>query len=168
MNYSENLSSFVMTLLEKNNEKRKSLKEILEYFPNTINKIENNNEKKQTTPTSLFKQNIELKSPVKIVTKNEFDNEDWKKPPENFSKPEIISSIGVLHEKTHNDFLVEFNQPKIDNFVAAKIEKDEIKSFQKDQRKEIEKAKNSPQKFKIRPCSANIMISNKVKEKSNF
>lgn len=179
--YSENLSSFIMALLEKNNEKRKSLVEILEYFPNAKKKTEKNEEKKQIAPVQQLKTNIEIKSPVNLELKKEMDfvsYDDFKKIQENKKtlentvKTPLISSVDIPQEKPQNKNEQVINnipspakEQKIDNFIA-KTEKNEIPIIEKPEEKNkdlLEKEKN-PQKFKIRPCSANVKLSNKVKE----
>ena len=179
--YSENLSNFIMALLEKNYEKRKSLVEILEYFPNARKKTEKNEEKKQIAPVQQLKANTEIKSPVNSELKKEIDfvsYDDFKKIQENKKtlentvKTPLISSVDIPHEKPQNknEQAINNNIPspakeqKIDNFIA-KTEKNETPIIEKleEKNKDLEKEK-PPQKFKIRPCSANVKLSNKVKE----
>lgn len=171
-----------MALLEKNNEKRKSLVEILEFFPNSKKKTEKTEEKKQIAPVQQLKTNTEIKSPVNLELKKEIDfvsYDDFKKIQENKKtlentvKTPLISSVDIPHEKPQykNEQVIN-NMPsppekeqKIDNFIT-KTEKNEtpiIEKQEEKQQKDLEKEKPA-QKFKIRPCSANVKLSNKVKE----
>lgn len=188
MGYSDSLWELILHLLEKNNEKRKSLADLIEFIHTKGKKTDNLFGKKQVETEPRVKESHEIIYSAKTEMKTEQIplNEDFKK------QKELINQLGspegeiIMNEKTRkktesnnedlpcvvaqkleeNALKLSSNREKANEFILEKPslssnQKNIDKITQKDSEKEQEK---KAQKFKIRPFSANVMISNKIRE----
>ena len=182
-----------MVLLEKDNDKRKNLNEIVELIPNSMTKINESKDQKINIQVKVKEENPikmnELKSPQnKNVNTNEGKTQNFKindelknltetsiKETVNIQKPheiplEKIQLEKKLEKQEENNIssfeIIELKEDK--EAITLRENYDELNKKNEPntnkQQQDLEKPKRSPQKFKIRPFSANIIISNKQKE----
>lgn len=154
--YSDRLSKFISMLMEKDAGMRKSLVEIIELFPNKQKNAEKESERKINEKNNEIK---EKKQDFLYEKKEKEKNEEIKKNVENddFCKIEVNEDYQKMLKNS------EENEKKTENFEAfnrnEKINEKKQEVFVEKNEFNGLKVAAPPQKFKIRPFSANIASS---------